>query len=95
MITLACTVVFFEFCRKHLKLQPFTSALAAIALGSTFWYDPYAFSNPYLVDPLNNLLYLVALWLLFRRKLVWFTAVVILGAINKETTLLLAPLYHC
>ncbi|OOC06179.1 hypothetical protein B0293_14095 [Amycolatopsis azurea DSM 43854] len=93
VITLACTVVFFEFCRRQLKLQTFTSALAAIALGCTFWYGPYAFSNPYLVDPLNNLLYLVALWLLLRRKLVWFTVVVILGAINKETTLLLAPLY--
>ncbi|MEC3976406.1 hypothetical protein [Amycolatopsis sp. H20-H5] len=93
VVTLACTMVFFEFCWKHLKLQLFTSVVAAIALACTFWYAPYALSNPFLVDPLNNLLYLVALWLLLRRKLVWFTVVVVLGAVNKETTLLLAPLY--
>lgn len=92
-VTLACTVVFFEFCWRHLNLQLFTSAVAAIALGCTFWYGPYAFSNPFLVDPLNNLLYLVALWLVFKRKLVLFTVVIVVGAINKETTLLLAPLY--
>lgn len=90
---LAATIVFFEFLRSHLKLQLFTSALAAVALACTFWYAPYAFSNPYLVDPLNNLLYVVALWLAFERKLIPFTIVIVVGAINKETTLLLAPLY--
>ncbi|WP_409186172.1 hypothetical protein F9C11_18825 [Amycolatopsis sp. VS8301801F10] len=93
VVTLACTLVFFEFCWRHLNLQLFTSALAAIALSCTFWYGPYAFSNPFLVDPLNNLLYLIALWLLFKRKLLLFTLVIIVGTINKETTLLLAPLY--
>jgi hypothetical protein len=92
-ITLACTIVFFEFCWRHLNLQLFISVAAAIALGCTFWYGPYAFSNPFLVDPLNNLLYLIALWLLFKRKLLLFTIVIVVGAINKETTLLLAPLY--
>ncbi|GAB3152925.1 hypothetical protein GCM10027258_54820 [Amycolatopsis stemonae] len=93
VVTLACAVVFFEFCRRHLALHLFTSVLAAIALSCTFWYGPYAFSNPFLADPLNNLLYLIALWLLFKRKLVLFTLVIVVGAINKETTLLLAPLY--
>ncbi|WP_199785981.1 MULTISPECIES: hypothetical protein [Actinomycetes] len=92
-VTLACTVVFFEFCWRHLTLHLFTSVLAAIALSSTFWYGPYAFSNPFLVDPLNNLLYLIALWLLFKRKLLLFTLVIVVGTINKKTTLLLAPLY--
>lgn len=90
---LAAAIVFFEFLRSHLKLQLFTSALTAVALACTFWYAPYAFTNPYLVDPLNNLLYVVALWLAFERKLIAFTAVIVVGAINKETTLLLAPLY--
>ena len=93
LFTLAATIVFFEFLWSHLKLQLFTSSLAAVALACTFWYAPYAFSNPYLVDPLNNLLYLVALWLLFRQRLVLFTIVIVVGSINKETTLLLAPLY--
>ena len=93
VMLLASAIVFFEFLWSHLKLQLFTSALAAVTLACTFWYGPYAFSNPYLVDPLNNLLYLVALWLLFNRKAIWFTVVVIIGTINKETTLLLAPLY--
>lgn len=90
---LAAAIVFFEFLRSHLKLQLFTSALTAVALACTFWYAPYAFTNPYLVDPLNNLLYVVALWLAFERKLIAFTVVIVVGAINKETTLLLAPLY--
>src|SRR5437764_10813215 len=85
VMLLASAIVFFEFLWSHLKLQLFTSALAAVALACTFWYGPYAFSNPYLVDPLNNLLYLVALWLLFNRKAIWFTVVVSIGTINKET----------
>lgn len=91
--TLAATIVFFEFLRAHLKLQLFTSVLASVALACTFWYGPYAFSNPFVPDPLNNLLYLIALWLVFDRRLLLFTVVIVLGSINKETTLLLAPLY--
>lgn len=92
-LTLAAAIVFFEFLWVRLNLRLYTSSLAAVALACTFWYAPYAFSNPYLVDPLNNLLYLIALWLLFDRRLIWFALVIVLGAINKETTLLLAPLY--
>ncbi len=93
VVTLATILVFFEFLRSYLKLQLFTSMLASIALACTFWYAPYAFSNPYLVDPLNNLLYLLAIWFILKRKLIPFAIVIVLGAINKETTLLLAPLY--
>jgi len=92
-LVLAAAIVFFEFLWTRLDLRLYTSALAATALACTFWYAPYAFSNPYLVDPLNNLLYLVALWLLFDRRLIWFALVIVVGTINKETTLLLAPLY--
>nr|WP_246481337.1 hypothetical protein [Amycolatopsis umgeniensis] len=93
VVTLATVLVFFEFLRSYLKLQLFTSVLAAVALACTFWYAPYAFSNPWLVDPLNNLLYLLAIWFVLKRKLIPFAIVIVLGAINKETTLLLAPLY--
>ncbi|WP_244199819.1 hypothetical protein [Amycolatopsis thailandensis] len=93
VVTLATVIVFFEFLRSYLKLQLFTSVLAAVALACTFWYAPYAFSNPWLVDPLNNLLYLLAIWFILNRKLIPFAIVIVLGAINKETTLLLAPLY--
>jgi hypothetical protein len=91
--TLIAAVVFFEFLWNYLNLQLFTAALVAVALACTFWYAPYVFSNPYLVDPLNNLLYVVALWFAFSKRLTLFTLVVIIGALNKETTLLLAPLY--
>ncbi|MFE0026032.1 hypothetical protein [Amycolatopsis sp. NPDC059021] len=91
--TLAAVIVFFEFLWRHLNLRLFTAALVAAALACTFWYAPYAFSNPYLVDPLNNLLYVCAIWAAFRRRLVLFTVFVIVGSLNKETTLLLAPLY--
>ena len=91
--TLAAVVVFFEFLWNRLNLQLFTAALTAVALACTFWYAPYVFSNPYLVDPLNNLLYIAALWFAFSRRLTLFTLVVVIGSANKETTLLLAPLY--
>jgi len=91
--TFAAVVVFFEFLWNGLGLQLFTSALVAVALSCTFWYAPYVFSNAALVDPLNNLVYVVALWLAFRRRLVAFTVVLVIGAANKETALLLAPLY--
>ncbi|WP_033294073.1 hypothetical protein [Amycolatopsis jejuensis] len=91
--TFAAILVFFEFLWNHLRLQLFTAALMAVALSCTFWYAPYAFSNAALVDPLNNLVYVVALWLAFRGRLVAFTIVVVVGALNKETALLLAPLY--
>ncbi|MFE5502395.1 hypothetical protein [Amycolatopsis japonica] len=93
LVTLVTLFVFFEFLRSYLKLQLFTSVLASVALACTFWYAPYAFSNPWLVDPLNNLLYLLAIWFVLQRKLIPFAIVIVLGAINKETTLLLAPLY--
>ncbi|MEU4672948.1 hypothetical protein AB0F91_34540 [Amycolatopsis sp. NPDC023774] len=91
--TFAAILVFFEFLWNHLRLQLFTAGLTALALACTFWYAPYAFSDADLVDPLNNLIYVVALWLAFRSRLIPFTIVVIIGAINKETALLLAPLY--
>ncbi|RJQ89675.1 hypothetical protein [Amycolatopsis panacis] len=91
--TLAAILVFFEFLWNHLRLQLFTAALSATALACTFWYALYPLSNIALVDPLTNLLTMIALWLALRGRLVLFTAVVIIGSVNKETTLLLAPLY--
>ncbi|WIX80504.1 hypothetical protein QRX50_06945 [Amycolatopsis carbonis] len=93
LVTVATAVVFFEFLRSHLKVRLFTAFVAAVLLVCTFWYVQYNFSDPYLVDPLNNLLYVVAIWLAFRRRLVLFAVVVLVGTVNKETTLLLAPLY--
>jgi hypothetical protein len=52
-LVLAAAIVFFEFLWVRLDLRLYTSALAATALACTFWYAPYSFSNPYLVDPLN------------------------------------------
>ncbi|GAA4529936.1 hypothetical protein [Amycolatopsis samaneae] len=93
IFTFAALVVFFEFLWSRLNVRLFTAVLISIALACTFWYAPYAFSNPYLVDPLNNLAYVCALYAAFDRRLVLFTAIIVLGSLNKETTLLLAPLY--
>ncbi|WP_326567617.1 hypothetical protein VSH64_38200 [Amycolatopsis rhabdoformis] len=93
LVTVATAVVFFEFARSYLKTQLFTAFVATVLLASTFWYVQYNLSDPYLVDPLNNLLYVIAIWLAFRRKLVLFALVILVGSLNKETTLLLAPLY--
>lgn len=95
--TLAACIVFFELLRARLRLSMFMAVFGAVLLASTFWYAPHAFSNPWLADPLDNLLVVTAVWLLLRplgaRGLAAFTALVVVGAVNKETALLLMPLY--
>ncbi|WP_285508333.1 hypothetical protein [Actinokineospora sp. NBRC 105648] len=91
--TLAAVLLFHSMLLRHFKVSAYTALLVAGMLACTFWYAPYLFGNPWLVDPLNNLLYVAAIWLALDRRLLWFTAVVVVGTVNKETTLLLAPLY--
>jgi hypothetical protein len=93
LATTAAVILFFELLWGHFRLSLFTSVLGTMMLAFTFNYTLYNYGNFWLVDPLNNLLYMLALRLLFTRRLGWFTLVIVIGFLNKETTLLLAPLY--
>ncbi|WP_092776887.1 hypothetical protein [Actinokineospora terrae] len=91
--TLASVIVLHELLRRRFAVSGFVAVVVASMLACTFWYAPYLFGNPWLVDPLNNLFIVLGLWLAFSGRLGWFTAVVVIGSVNKETMLLLAPLY--
>jgi hypothetical protein len=91
--TTAAIVVVYEWMRGSLGVSPSTSMFAALLLSVTFYYTSYAYSNFWLVDPLNNLACALALLFAFRGRLVMFTAVILIGFLNKEAVLLMAPLY--
>ncbi|MEU4673184.1 hypothetical protein AB0F91_35820 [Amycolatopsis sp. NPDC023774] len=59
--TFAAILVFFEVRCNHLQLQLFTAALMTVTLACTFRYAPGAFSDADLVDPIDNLIYMVAM----------------------------------
>lgn len=95
--TVAAVVVFFELLWSHFRLSLLTALLVAVVLASTYWWALYGFGNPWLVDPINNLVVIVALWLLLRQPnwggLAAFTVLLTAASVNKETALLLMPLW--
>jgi hypothetical protein len=91
--TMAALVVVYEWMRGPLDVSPSISLFATMLLSVTYYYTSYNYGNFWLVDPLNNLACALALFFAFRGNLVWFTATLIIGFLNKETVLLLAPLY--
>ncbi len=91
--TMAALVVVYEWIRGPLGVGASTSLFATLLLSVTYWYTSYNYANFWLVDPLNNLACALALLFAFQRRLGWFVAVMIVGFLNKETVLLLAPLY--
>src|ERR1700683_5294027 len=86
-------IVFFKLLRDHFKLGLFTSATLSIMLACTYNYTSYNYMDMWLVDPVNNLVYMLALYFALERRLALFMVTVVIGSINKETAILLAPLY--
>lgn len=86
-------VVFFKILKDHFRMSYFTSYISTLFLAFTFMFSSYHYSNYWLVDPLQNLIIVVALFFLFKRKFIFFLVIIALGTINKETVLLLLPLY--
>ena len=91
--TTCALFVVYEWLRGPLRISAATSTLAVLLLAVTFGYTSYNYGNFWLVDPLTNLAYALALFAAFRGKLIMFTLVMLVGFLNKETVLLLAPLY--
>lgn len=91
--TSAALIFFFKLLYDHFGLTLFTSTIFTILLAFTNYYTFYNYRDIWLVDPLNNLFYVLAITFVLQQRLIAFAAVILLGSVNKETTLLLAPLY--
>jgi len=90
---LGCAIFFQKFLNKVLKLSIYTSNIFVLFLISNYVYSLFLITNPFLVDPLNNLFWMMAIYYLFRDQYFVFTAILLIGCINKEVILFLAPLY--
>jgi hypothetical protein len=86
-------IIFFKLIRDHLQVGLFASAITTLMLALTYNFTIFNYGDYWLVDPLNNLFWMLAILMVVKRQLVAFILVVIIGSVNKETTLLLAPLY--
>lgn len=86
-------VLFYAFLVRVLQVDRFVATLATLMLCANHEYTTFHFENPFLVDPLANLLWMAALYLLFSRRYTWFCITIVAGFMNKETILFLAPLY--
>ncbi|CAN5135677.1 hypothetical protein BH11PAT4_BH11PAT4_1760 [soil metagenome] len=97
LITLASSfaalVVFFKTLSQHFKLSYGTSVLATLFLAYSYNYIHFNLYDYWLVDPLNNLAYILAFWFLFKRQPIAFYITLLIGAVNKETAIFLIPLY--
>jgi hypothetical protein len=89
----ATLIVFFKLLYDQLGLSFFGSTVGTVLLAYTGIVTMYNFGNIWLVDPVNNLCMVLGIYFLVKRKLLAFTVVVVLGVLNKETMLFLAPLY--
>jgi hypothetical protein len=89
----ATLIVFFKLLYDHFQLSLFISTVATVMLAFTNSFVMYNFGNFWLVDPVNNFLMVLGIYFLLKRKLIAFAVVILVGTINKETMLFLAPLY--
>lgn len=85
--------LFFLMCWRTFRLGRYMSVLGVLLLATTYWYTAFTYQSIWLVDPLANAFMVGGLWLLFARQYVWFVLVILVGMINKESVLFLAPLY--
>ena len=85
--------VLYSFMRDHLKISALVSAFFVLFLLHTSCYTQFHFHDPFRIDPVNNLLWIVALSCLFTDRYKTFCWVLVVGFMNKEVILLLAPLY--
>jgi len=86
-------VFFYKFLRDHLKLDWGASTLAGLFLLSTFAYSAFQLQEPFRIDAVDNLFWMMALYYLFRDRYLVFNVILVVGFINKEVILFLAPLF--
>lgn len=98
-LVLTCTSIFlslflfFHLLNRCFKLSFYTSLIFTLFLAYTHAYTLFNYWDYWLVDPLNNLFILLAIYLALTERPILFFLTIVIGAINKETILFLTPLY--
>lgn len=78
---------------KAIKISPSIALASTLAMAVTYNFTFYNFLNYWLVDPVTNLLLIAALYFAVRQNIYGFIGAVVIGSINKESALLLLPMY--
>ena len=89
----ATAVVFFNLLRKVFLLDVGLANLMVIFMLGNWVYCFFQFAVPFFPDPVNNLLWVVALYWLHRQRYGLFLITLTVGFLNKEVILFLLPLY--
>src|ERR1700693_2173597 len=63
--TYIALIVFFKLLYHQFKLSLFTSTIFTLMLACTYNYTLFNYYDTWLVDPLNNLFYMLAIYFLF------------------------------
>lgn len=80
-----------ELLLRDVKATTFSAFVAGVLILANYWYTLYAYSSPFLVDPLANLITIIAAWLALRMRYLPFALAIVVGAIAKETVLFACP----
>lgn len=78
---------------KPLKVTPSIALASTLAMAVTYNFTFYNFLNFWLIDPVTNLLLIASLYFAIRQNIYAFIGTVVIGFLNKESALLLLPLY--
>ncbi len=87
------SIYLFRILRDHAKIGIAISCVWVLFLTNNFCYTLFHFQNPFIVDPINNLIWSAALYYLLGEHYKRFCILIIVGFINKEVALFLLPLY--
>jgi hypothetical protein len=90
LFTFATLLAYFMIFAKITDSMSISCMLTAM-VALTFWLCIFNMKNMWLVDPVQNLFLILAIWAALTRKLVAFGIFVAIGAMFKETVLLTAP----
>lgn len=86
-------VIFWRMLRRLFGLDLATANLMVICLLGNWIYSFFQLQIPFFPDPLNNLLWMTALYFLFEKRHWAFLLTVAVGFTNKDVILFLLPLY--
>jgi len=89
----ATAVVFYNLLRKVFRLDVCLANLMVLFMLGNWIYCFFQFAVPFFPDPLNNLLWMMALYWLHRQRYGLFLLTLTVGFLNKEVILFLLPLY--
>jgi len=89
----ATAIVFYNLLRDVFLLHSCLAILMVVFMVGNWIYCFFQLAIPFFPDPLNNLLWMVALYGLHRQRYGLFLITLSVGFLNKEVILFLLPLY--